>query len=94
MHSNMFNQIIDNSWMGYMNVINVFTALAMFGPALPIVYALTFACTLVRLHASKYEIIYLAKRSIPVKTNSINSWLTVIEIVSVVSIITNIGNHF
>ena len=90
----MFNQIIDNSWIGYMNVINIFTALAMFGPALPFVYVLIFVSTLVRLHASKYEIIFLAKRSIPVKTNSINYWLTVIEVVSVVSIITNIGNFY
>jgi hypothetical protein len=74
----MFNQIVDNSWMGYMNVINIFTALSMFGPALPFVYALTFISTLVRLHASKYQLVYLAKRSIPVKTNSTNYWLTVI----------------
>jgi hypothetical protein len=88
----MFNQSIDNSWIGYMNIINVFTALALFGPALPFVYVMMFVISLVRLHSSKYEIIFLAKRSIPVKTNSINWWLTIIEIISVVSIITNIGN--
>ncbi len=61
-----------------MNVINVFTGLALFGPSLPFVYVMMFVSGVVRLHASKYEIIFLAKRSIPVKTNSINWWLVVI----------------
>jgi len=54
MHSNMFNGEVDNSWIGYMNVISVFTALALFGPALPFVYVMMFVSSLVRLHASKY----------------------------------------
>jgi hypothetical protein len=91
MHSYMFNQEIDSTWLGYMNVINVFTAVALFGPALPLVYIMMFFNGVVRLHASKFEIILLAKRSIPVKTNSINWWLVIIEIVSVISIFTNIG---
>ena len=55
-----------------MNLISVFTALALFGPALPFVYVMMFISGVVRLHASKYEIILLTKRSIPIKAKSIN----------------------
>lgn len=74
-----------------MNLITLFTALALFGPALPFIYVMFFINGVVRLHASKYEIIFLAKRSIPVKANSINWWLIIIEFISVLSIIVNIG---
>ena len=72
-------------------MINVFTALALFGPALPFAYVMMFVSGVVRLHASKYEIIFLAKRPVPVKTNSINWWLNIIELVSILSIFSNIG---
>jgi hypothetical protein len=78
MQSLMFTSEIDSTWLGYVNLINVFTALAMFGPALPLLYVMMFISGLVRLHSSKYEHIYLAKRSVPVKTKSINLWLNVL----------------
>ncbi len=54
MHTYMFNDQIDNTWTAYMNIITVFTALALFGPALPFVYVLLFVSGVVRLHSSKY----------------------------------------
>jgi hypothetical protein len=90
----MFNEEIDKSWMGYMNVINVFTALALFGPALPFVYVMMFFSGIVRLHAGKYEVIYLMKRSLPIKSNSIHWWLKIMEIISILSIITNLCNTY
>lgn len=77
-----------------MNLIILWTALALFGPALPFVYVMVFISGVVRLHASKYEIIFLARRSIPVKTNSISWWLVVMEILSIISIVTNIGSYY
>lgn len=74
----MFNSFVDNTWLGYMNIINLFTALTLFGPALPFIYAMIFVKSVVGLHAAKYQIIYLVKRSIPVKTKSIHRWLTVL----------------
>lgn len=61
-----------------MNVINVFAALALFGPTLPLLFVMMFINGIVRLHASKYEIIFLAKRSIPIKANSIGMCLIVL----------------
>ena len=74
-----------------MNIINVFAATALFAPALPFAYVMMFLTGLVRLHASKYDVIYLKKRILPVKSNSIDWWLRILEIVSYISIITNIG---
>jgi hypothetical protein len=54
MESYMFNEELDNSWMGYMNIINVFAATALFAPALPFSYTMMFIAGIVRLHASKY----------------------------------------
>ena len=74
-----------------MNIINVFIATALFAPALPFVYVMIFITGAVRLHASKFEIIYFKRRILPIKTNSINWWLFIIEIISFLSIITNVG---
>jgi len=50
----MFNEELDNSWMGYMKIINVFAATALFAPALPFSYAMMFIAGIIRLHASKF----------------------------------------
>jgi hypothetical protein len=91
MESYMFNEELDNSWSGYMNVITVFTATALFAPALPFSYAMMFFTGIIRLHASKYEVIYLKKRILPIKANSINWWMIIVEAISYLSIVTNIG---
>lgn len=91
MASYMFNEELDNSWQGYMAIINVFTATALFAPALPFSYAMMFITGIIRLHTSKYEVIYLKKRILPIKANSINWWLIIVEAISYLSIITNIG---
>lgn len=54
MESYMFNEELDNSWQGYMAIINVFTATALFAPALPFSYAMMFITGIIRLHTSKY----------------------------------------
>jgi hypothetical protein len=87
----MFNEELDSSWTGYMSIINVFAATALFAPALPFAYAMMFIAGIVRLHAAKYEVIYLKKRILPLKANSINWWLMILEAISFISIITNIG---
>ena len=79
--------------MGYMNIVTVFAATALFAPALPLTYTMMFLTGIVRLHASKYDVIYYKKRILPTKTNSINWWLTIMEIISYLSIITNVGTH-
>jgi hypothetical protein len=66
------------SWMGYMKIINVFAATALFAPALPFSYVMMFIAGIIRLHASKYEVIYLKKRVLPLKANSINWWLMIV----------------
>ena len=75
-----------------MNIISVFAATALFVPALPLAYAMMFITGIVRLHASKYEAVYFKKRILPIKVKSINSWLSIIEGISFISIITNIGS--
>lgn len=75
-----------------MTIINVFTATALFAPALPFAYVMMFITGIIRLHTSKYEVIYLKRRILPIKQNSINWWLIIIEVISYVSILTNIGN--
>ena len=74
-----------------MNIVNVFAATALFAPALPFSYTMMFLTGIVRLHASKYDVIYLKKRILPTKTNSINWWLSILEILSFISIVTNVG---
>ena len=61
-----------------MNIINVFAATALFAPVLPLTYTMMFITGIARLHFSKYEIIFFKKRTLPIKTKSINSWLTII----------------
>lgn len=78
MDSYMYTEELDNSWVGYMNIVNVFAATALFAPALPLAYTMMFLTGIVRLHASKYDVIYYKKRILPTKTNSINWWLTIL----------------
>ncbi len=75
-----------------MTIVNVFAATALFAPALPFAYVMMFVTGIIRLHTSKYEVIYLKRRILPIKQNSINWWLIIIEVISYVSIITNVGN--
>lgn len=63
----------------------------MFGPALPFVYVMMFIAGIIRLHASKYQVIFLKKRPQPIKAKSIGLWLTIIEVVSYISVVTNIA---
>lgn len=77
-----------------MNIVNVFAATALFAPALPFTYVMMFLTGIVRLHASKYDVIYLKRRILPVKSNSIDRWLVIIEIISYISMVTNIGILF
>lgn len=93
MESYMYNEELDNSWQGYMAIINVFTATALFAPALPFAYVMMFITGIVRMHTSKYEVIYLKRRILPIKQNSINWWLIIIEAISYLSIVTNIGKN-
>jgi len=93
MESYMYNEELDNSWLGFMNIINVLTVAALFAPALPLAYAMLFITGIIRLHAAKYEAIYFKKRILPIKTKSINSWLSIIQVLSFLSIITNIGRY-
>jgi len=74
-----------------MSIINAFAATALFAPALPFAYVMMFVTGIIRLHASKYEVIYLKKRPLPIKANSINWWIKIIEAISYCSILTNIG---
>ena len=91
----MYTEELDSSWLGYMNIVSVFAATALFAPALPFTYTMMFLTGIVRLHAAKYDVIYYKKRILPTKANSINWWLTIMEIISYLSIITNVGNfHF
>lgn len=91
MDTYMYTEELDSSWLGYMNIVNVFAATALFAPAYPLAYAMMFLTGIVRLHASKYDTIYYKKRILPTKTNSINWWLNILEIISFLSIITNVG---
>ena len=91
MDSYMYTEELDSSWQGYMNIVNVFAATSLFAPAFPLAYSMIFITGIVRLHASKYEVIYFKKRILPTKTNSINQWLGILEVISFLSIITNVG---
>lgn len=93
MDSYMYTEELDNSWVGYNNITNVFAATALFAPALPLSYTMMFLTGIVRLHASKFDVIFLKRRILPTKTNSIQMWLDIIEFISYLSILTNVGNY-
>lgn len=42
------------------------------------------------MHAGKYEVILLSRRSIPIKVKSIKIWLSIMEVLSILSIIVNL----
>jgi hypothetical protein len=50
-----------------------------------------FLVGVVSLNAKKYEIIYFSKRTLPVKVKSIGNWVTVIRVVGVVGVFTNVA---
>lgn len=92
MDSYMYTEELDSSWVGYNNITNVFAATALFAPAIPLAYTMMFLTGIVRLHASKFDVIFLKKRILPTKTNSINVWLYILEFICYLSILTNVGN--
>lgn len=87
----MYSDEIDSTWQGYTAVVISFTTLALFAPIVPFLYVMMFLNGVVTLNAKKYEIIYFSKRTLPTKTKSIGSWLTVIKIVSVIAVFVNVG---
>lgn len=87
----MYTDEIDKTWLGYTAVVISFTTLALFAPIVPFLYFMMFLSGVVTLNAKKYEIIYFSKRTLPIKTKSIGSWLTVIKIISVIAVFVNVG---
>lgn len=70
MSSYMYDDELDRSWLGYIKYISIFTSLALFGNALPLIYVMLYLTGIVGMHAGKYEIIYLSKRTIPMNTGN------------------------
>ena len=91
MQSYMFTDEIDKTWQGYTKVVISFSMLIMFGPIVPFLYFMIFVNGIVSLHAKKYEIIYLSKRGLPIRVSSIGSWITMLEVVSVLGVFTNLA---
>ena len=91
MDSYMHNEELDKSWEAYLGLIVIFTATTLFAPAYPLSFAFLFITGILKLHTLKYEIIYYKKRIQPIKANSINWWLIIIEVISYVSIVTNVS---
>ena len=50
----MYNEEIDGTWLGYIKLISIFTALALFGPALPLIYVMLYLTGVIGLHSGKY----------------------------------------
>ena len=50
----MYNEEIDRTWLGYIKVIIIFTALALFAPALPFIYFMLYITGVIGLHSGKY----------------------------------------
>lgn len=91
MQSYMYTDEIDQTWQGYTQVVVAFSTLIMFGPIVPFLYSMIFINGIVSLHAKKYEIIYLSKRGLPIRTSSIGSWITMLKVVSVIGVFTNVA---
>ena len=70
MSTYMYDDELDKSWLGYIKFILLFTSIALFGNALPLIYVMLYLTGIVGIHAGKYEIIYLSKRVIPVNTGN------------------------
>ena len=87
----MYSDEIDRTWNGYTAVVISFSFLILFGPIVPFLYFMTFLTGIVSIHAKKYEIIYFSKRGLPIKVNSIGSWIKILNVVSVIGIFTNVA---
>lgn len=54
MDTYMYNDEIDNTWLGYIKLVSIFTALTLFGPALPFLYVILFLTGVIGLHSGKF----------------------------------------
>lgn len=91
MSTYMYNYELDNTWLGYIKFISLFSVLALFGNILPLAYLMMYLTGAIGLHAGKYEIIYLSKRTIPVNRGGTSLWLSIMEVVSILGILSNLA---
>ena len=91
MSTYMYDDELDKSWLGYIKFVGLFSSLALFGNALPLIYLMLYLTGIVGIHAGKYEIIYLSKRTIPINTGHTSLWLSILEVVSIVGILSNLA---
>ena len=89
MDSYMYNEEIDGTWLEYTKIIIIFSVLSLFGGIFPFAFVMLYLTGAIGLHSGKFEIIYLKKRSLPIRTNSINVWLIILDVVSVLGIFIN-----
>jgi len=54
MSSYLYDDVLDKSWMGYIKFISVWTAIALFGNALPLTYVALYLKGLIGMHAGKF----------------------------------------
>lgn len=75
----------------YLEITLLFSFISMFGQIFPLGFTFAFLIMCCELYIDKYKLIHYIKRPIPKGASDIGSWAIVLEIVSYVSIIVNIG---
>ena len=72
-----------------MKVIVDISYIAFFGLSFPVCFILAFVGGLIHMHLVKMKLLFLVKRPIPIKTDSIGFWKTIIETISLAGVLIN-----
>ncbi len=80
---------IDGTLEDYMKIIVDISYLCFFGLSLPLSFLLAFLGGILHLHLVKWKLLFLVKRPVPLKTDSIGFWKVIIETISLTGVIIN-----
>lgn len=80
---------IDGTLEDYMKLIVDISYISFFGLSLPLSFLLAFVGGVIHLHLVKWKLLFLVRRPVPLKTDSIGFWRTIIEIISLAGVIIN-----
>lgn len=82
---------VDGTYSDYIEMMVQYGYVILFSVGFPMAPVLGFLSNIVEVQVDKYKLMKLTKRPVPLAANNIGMWAMIIDIVTTVSIFTNMG---
>lgn len=82
---------VDGTYSDYIEMMVQYGYVILFSVGFPMAPVLAFLNNVVEVQVDKYKLMKLTKRPVPLSANNIGMWALIIDIVTTISIFTNMG---